>query len=375
MKDKLAELPISIQKDFNATLVLAYPLCILLSYKQYYPWYMEHYIQPWGIECSNHWTDIDMVDTLQNGYASGTFNRLLDVTPISYDMSRNISDIVSFLKEQIDNQRYVVLFIDDYYINGYRHFLHEHLIYGYNDSLKMFKSVNFKVSGTFSSVVLDYEMLENGFNNATDLYLERSDLLWLRSQAIVLFGRTSMEKVYPYSVSRIVRRLTDYASSRISSEEDYYLNFSNKSILNVVYGINVNNIVVKHLYNAMEYDTDADYNQIHLLYEQKKAINMRLQYLKSHLQENVVIEDEVMQYQQIEDAMNRIRMKLLKLRVKKTVNSEYKDSLSQIMHATQVMHAKEKEIMQDLLDKLISVESRRNDDYTNSSRYDDRLHA
>lgn len=77
-------------------------------------------------------------------------------------------DIINHIRTQINNNQYVSIFLNDYYVEGSRrkrHFDHEYLIVGYNDEKKEFDTVLYNRFHRYDHVPVKYSELEDGYRH------------------------------------------------------------------------------------------------------------------------------------------------------------------------------------------------------------------
>ncbi len=130
-------LPIKPDPNFQTSCWDANWLSLVLSDDKYLPWYIEHFI---SIHMRNnyivHYYDVYGID-----YCS-IYDEVLEIVPLEA-FYKDIDDVVSFTKKNIDNGYYVNFTLDLFYIdfsNDYNnnHNFHGPLVFGYNDEKKVF---------------------------------------------------------------------------------------------------------------------------------------------------------------------------------------------------------------------------------------------
>ena len=132
-------LPINIQKDFNAQLMYALPLCVLLVDDFYLEWFYENYVELFIVEQPNSTFAYGIFDALYYSSFDNISPRIMQYSYIGKYIMDIVDDIHPILKDRIDKKYYCVIFLDEYYIKQLNHnfnFPHEFLIYGYDNENK-----------------------------------------------------------------------------------------------------------------------------------------------------------------------------------------------------------------------------------------------
>lgn len=156
---KSYQLKICLQKEHNTSLLEAFPLCIILSEDSFKPLFYENFVNVFGFVKQTEDTDIWMIDSFsfEKGYHGGIFNEVLNLKSMSHTELDTIKDIVFFIKENIDRENYLVLFLDEFYLKSIRprmemHNTHELLVYGYDLEKDIVMAVGFDKNYSFSKI-------------------------------------------------------------------------------------------------------------------------------------------------------------------------------------------------------------------------------
>lgn len=154
---------------------------------------------------------------------------------------------------------------------------------------------------------------KKAFENAKNLYKNRTDVSWLGGQSIVILKDKEFSGEYPFDLKVFNTNLKNYLNSNVKQSEEYFYNFWSHDICEVQYGINTYNIVIKLLEFSIFDGIDFDYKQAHLLYENKCAIWTRLKYVSDKYDAHDLLQNLISKYEIIVNNLNVVRMKVIKI--------------------------------------------------------------
>ena len=235
--------------------------------------------------------------------------------------------IVDFLIDRVDEQNYVELMVNEYYIPGTSSYLkydftHNIFIYGYNKREQYFYARHMK-HDLFQDAKLEFEVVAKSFEHAIDTK-----------------GWNGYSKVYTKSIpqykfnpTRFQRFVEDYLHSRDQYGE-----------ADVVYGLKVYDLVVDYFKKLDQGLTTSDIRVLHCLWEHKKSMSYKVNYLSS--QKIMAIDKERLhQFEEIENDA----LKLRNLHLKKIIVNEKNACFEDIVK--KILELKEKEL--HLYDRFI----------------------
>lgn len=131
-------LPLKPNPNFQTSCWDASWMAIILSNDKFLPWYIEHFIRI-HIENINLVRYYDPYDDIE--YFS-IYNEILELIPLEVFL-KDVDDVISFTKKNIDNGYYVNFTLDLFYIDfakdyNKNHNFHGPIIFGYSDEKKVF---------------------------------------------------------------------------------------------------------------------------------------------------------------------------------------------------------------------------------------------
>ncbi|MCL6591632.1 MAG: hypothetical protein K6U80_16980 [Firmicutes bacterium] len=276
-KNEQVELKIKLQKEINAYLHRSLPLCIILADNRFLPWYYEHFIEIVSYTNNSGGVNIDFLEP------EAPYNNILRWICLGYELLTNISSIVDYVREKIMLGYYVIIHLDEYYVpqkSPYNcHYVHQSLVYGYNDSEKHFKVIGFNEKITFTSLTIDYDAFNEAYEKGKIYFKETAP--WAANSAIELLKPRDFLVDYPFSIKRFYNKLQNYIYSNGDSSVVYCSKFDKRLISEnqIKYGMNVYQDVIRCLENLLKNNVLIDYTDIHLLFEHKAALNKRFQYI------------------------------------------------------------------------------------------------
>lgn len=201
-----------------------------------------------------------------------SFCPYLRVQNIKYSLlKKNNISITKFIIEALNDDNYVDVYLNEYYVpqgKGYGKYdyYHGNMIYGYDLQTEIFNIVGYDEN----SLVRHSEITFKQFEKAI---IEDGREGWYRT------GLLSIFKLHPYftytfNVKLMITQLEDYINSK-NSLNGFYLMENEDS--RVVHGISVYDYLKENITNFQR-----DVRPLHVIWEHKKMMLIRLNYLKFH---------------------------------------------------------------------------------------------
>lgn len=272
------ELNIVLQKEITSYLHFYQYLCIILAYKENYPWFYENYI-----EIRSFFSSISkrFKGTVGLEYHR-ELEKIADGKAFGYPDLLNVGNIVEFIKENINLGYYVIIAVDEYYLpekHCYKsiHNVHPSLIYGYDDLNKKLFAIGWTNAQILGKMLFDYSMFteayETGKKNYKDTYP------WGDVCAITLFTLKPRESLYKLGINVFLKRFENYVNSINYSTQKGSL--SPEEIEINKFGIDVYDVIIKGLNDQLGDIEPVDYRGIHFITEHSLGLYNRLNYLES----------------------------------------------------------------------------------------------
>lgn len=256
--------------------------------------------------------------------------------------------IVSMLVKLINEEKYICIYLDEFYIENSRkykfeHFEHEFLIYGYDLVNKTFDCMFYGMDKHYKSRQVLFDSLNKGFYSEylnrdlpVILYKFHIDNIWLRPLYNIDFKYVSL----------LIR---NYVEGHNFLYNRRNINPLNSNIINE-YGINVYNDLVHYIEDVKKNKTWVDIIPFYLFYEHKKCMGKRIAYLCEVGLDCKEIFDK---YQNIISEAQHIINLLLKVRIRiRNSNINQEKNLFTICEELLDMQENEKQVLLELIDKL-----------------------
>ncbi|UED72207.1 hypothetical protein [Brevibacillus sp. DP1.3A] len=320
----------------------AIPLTLLSLDKHAEQWIYSNYIQ---LKCSkdfmNHtpqdWFDFFTV------YPEFYENPYLHTERITIDTINNLDiNIINFVINSIDNGSYIYTHVDEYYIsdtvahNSF-HLPHAILIYGYNKGEKILNIAGFNKIQKYSFRTVDFSHFEKAFYKIADYKQEINS----RHKNYFKFSylmKLNQVKKYDFDISWVFDCLKDYIESKNTSGR--FRGFSN--IVDDYYGLETYSKLIDYYSSIPEDKRYLDIRPAHLLWEHKKIMFKRIQYIEKNKIANV--DGSLKVFEEIE----RISLNLRNILIKYTFNND-NSLIDKIITLLNTLETKEGNAIQKLL--------------------------
>ena len=287
----MKNLPLNPQTEINGYLFYTLPYSILYTFPEYRDYLMEHYLQCFGYIDERNYMIYGYADGI--GYHGDMFcdTGPLDIVFHSYALGLQL-DIKKYIISAIDNNNYVIIFADEYYLEtrpAYEkeHRLHEIIIFGYDD--ERFNYFVFDRKPFFAS--FPQSQIDDAYRFGYDMYMNtpiEARVNWVNDKSIVLMKAKPVQSPYIFSVNRFIENLQSYLKGEFSASYNSFV-FPQKRAYIGVYNTNL----VRYCAEKM-YPVDAVYilyPSIHAWYESKANLLTKIKYCyeKSNIENSGLI--------------------------------------------------------------------------------------
>jgi hypothetical protein len=262
---------------------------------------------------------------------------LADTQKIRKDViEKNGIDVVTFLKNAIDDDYYIYMCVDTFYISEYplynkSHFTHDMFVFGYDDSKSCFHIADFLFEGRYYDTEIPYEQLKVAFHSEYDFTNDFNGIQLLKAKEDV---------DYPFDINWIIMMLEDYAngfdtSKRFQSLGDPYVER--------VYGFGIYEEIIGFMRKTTNHYSVI--RALHVLSDHKKLMRMRIEYLMEHqyLGDPELLEES----RQIEKMAVVIRNSFIRYSVHPIA-----EKLQQIIEQIRQLQQREKPFIHQLIESL-----------------------
>lgn len=306
------ELKINIQNDINVYNHRAIPLCVVLTDKNLYPWYYEHFINVFSYTDSEGLMTYDFLEPWD------VYHTVIKERSLGSGMLERETDIISYIEEMINQGYYVNLCVDEYYFPGKEKYLKIHnvhfaLIYAYNKLKRTFKTVGYDENGFFTTITVSYKDLKESYEKGIKYYEVSAP--WTSENAVQLFSTIDFRRTYPFKLRRFLHELENYFNSTGEDSILYYWKYYSGEVR---YGIGIYDGIVENLQGILNgsFVNGFDYRLFHMIYEQKKSVLLRLRYIISlypHAGQAQQIMEYTGEYDSVAERFNTLRLTVFQM--------------------------------------------------------------
>lgn len=283
---------------------IAFPLSIIEQYNESKKWLYNNFIQLAYDKNKNSPVPFCfyMFDY--------TINPYLDVIKLTRGI-RSLVDfnIIKFAEKAIENEYYLYLNVDEYFIPNRRSYNHQHLshdilVYGFDKKRQVLKVLGYDKYMRFASSEVPYDEFMNAFTNLDKI---KNDC-----EQICLF-KTKIEQ-YEVNGDIIKERLIDYVESKNTSQQyaDLKVPWERSYGLSTYDSITADLVDVKR--NPLK---KIDPRNTLIILEHKKLMKERAEYLFS----NGIVNQEIdlLAYAELQELSRIIHLLCLKYNIKRDV--------------------------------------------------------
>jgi len=329
----------------------AYVLGILSNYEECLPWFYNNYIQLYFSrryleERGEFWLDFfpDLMVIFE------------DVPWLEYHrmdketIFNNNIDLNKFIIDYINRGYYFFTCADEFFIPGkvaYNrlHFTHDIMVYGYNLEKKTYNIAGFGTHYMYKASEVSFEEFNLAFNNA----VSKKNLISLLKK-VEDFNKYKYDfriGKYDFDIKLVVEMLSDYLYSRNSTERlGIYRNPDDD-----FFGMKIYEYLKMYLERLLDNKVRFDIKPIHILWEHKKCMLLRIKYMreKGFLNSSSVAYEG---YMKIEKEVLMLRNAILKYQL-----SGSKDIIEKIIPSIRDIAAEENRVLEDLINEIRKTNS------------------
>lgn len=312
MERTSVELPVIIQEDMSTYLFLALPMCVLRIEDKLEPWFYENFVNIYMKEPN---------DFLYIGYDfrnDGIFDPF-KAESISFKRLAP-ENIVDAVYNAMKANSYCYIFLDEYYIEASNYYrknkrIHDSLIYGYDAEKDCFLAIAMNHNERLDKLQYPVSQFVEAYTSAA-CYKQDAEY-----RPIVFFQQKYYPLPYVFSLERFITSLEDYLNSK-NCNHVQYLQEPERSIK--CFGMDAEKQFLKDIQNCEELELDFfHFRSICFLYEHKKGLKQRFQYILSASFSERLSRD-IEAFGTVVNAYNIIRMLILKYRILQEAGSKNK---------------------------------------------------
>ncbi|MCH5267839.1 MAG: hypothetical protein J1E62_05780 [Lachnospiraceae bacterium] len=215
--------------------------------------------------------------------------------------------ILDFLRGQLCRGYYVNVHLDEFYMSSKdycdkRHFVHENLIYGFDDEKREFYAYGMTKRQQTAEFTISYEEFLPAYEKGKLFYFCGADYLDIEGYyPIIVYSIPALDK-YEFTENVFVHKIAAFLNPDDDEpvENDIH-----------VYGKNVYDWILQDL-TGEKIRNIVDYRVIHLLYEHKKCICSRMEYLLERDMLSEANQKLLEEMKEVVSAFQKVRLLYLK---------------------------------------------------------------
>jgi len=268
-------------------------LSILSTDDAYLPWFHSNFIQMYCLKDFHDFNRDVPLDFYMgprkdfNYYLNNNWLTYLSTEKQLIESTCN-GDTINFITQCINNDLYVALYLDEFYIEDRwayndRKWEHENLIFGYDLERKVFNMIGYRgANRKFEASEISFDVFIQAYNDCdrTNQYY-RNQLYLIRK---VVRAEDIYEINYKFNLDFVIRSLEEYVQSADSSKN--FAMFQN-NLSHLGFGLDVYKYLKANLTEFW-----FDFRSMHVLWEHKNCMLARLEYMHA----NGYLEEESFQY-------------------------------------------------------------------------------
>lgn len=172
---------------------------ILLNYEQGREWVAQNFINYFVLydenlkEIKPHFISISDIYFGGNYqmFSQNIFSPFLFCYSVPIKMMDKVMNLISFIKESINNDFYINLFVNRKYVKSASYdvdYTHETFIYGYNDIEKKVYICDYFKGSSYDKFECSYEEIETAFKLCDDYYIAENKKIPIHSVMLVKYN-------------------------------------------------------------------------------------------------------------------------------------------------------------------------------------------
>ena len=253
-------------------------------------------------------------------------------------IDKNFPSFTEFALHCINSDYYPYVFLNRFYIEcseNYmkNHFPHQMFLCGYNDVQNTFLGADF-FHGVYEFKEISFENIEKGYQKYSKTIKHNGN--W-HFPEVIMYGFKQIDWKFDFEI--LISSLEDYLYERDSTKIFYYW-FPQNVQKKLQYGLAYYKTLLQLLSDGI-----ADIRAFHILYEHKKMMNMRLEYLSNTF--NYTNSEVSNAYKKFEEIALIMRNIILKCNFKKKDDCFYN-----IKEMIEDLKSEEIEVLYILIDSL-----------------------
>lgn len=314
----------------------AYPLTAAMAHKDFNAWFFSNYIQlEYNVDCN----EINFLTCMICGNC--IYVPILDYRILDLEFLHTCrTDIIDFVINSIDMGYYITTYLDEFFIPdriSYKkmHNRHDIMIFGYDSKEKLFKVVGYNCNRSYSVSNISFSEFNDAYINSIS---KKNDVILFKAK-----DNLSYQPSFEFDIKNVKYLLEDYVKSYDTSDKLRMLNNPKSSY---VYGIQAYKEIIKY-YKSEKSNEQCDIRVPYLLWEHKKAMVSRIEYLseKGYIEDSDRLLD---MYTELRDTAQGIINMILKY----YYSRDNKNLFAAAIESLEKMYSIDAMATEDLLNRL-----------------------
>ena len=277
---------------------------------------------------------------------------VVEVDRKTYFDMKECKDIITFTKSAIDKDYFVDIHLDEFFLDSKdfyekEHFVHESLIYGYDDTEKKFYAYGFVKNQSMKKFCITYDCYQLAYENGKIFYWKGAGYLYGDYPYPIDVRRINYKCAVEFDFEKFINKLKSYVHPSMDEivEDDIH-----------IYGSNVCKHVADSIILGKKH---VDFRCINLLYEHKICLMNRFRYIMYQFNVKEELHDEYLKFQNIISAYRKIRLQYLKQLMKENkdeivLSKSIIDKTTRELIGMEIykIHYEERTILIELIEKM-----------------------
>lgn len=323
-------LSVHLQRDYNTYLWGALPLCVVLGDRERLPWYHERFVQLYS-EYPLSGSEPPHADFL-DAYA---YTDVLETRTLDRREAGAIGPVVDFLRACTDDGWYCVIFVDDHHLRGRRTpFVHEFLVFGYDDHERQLHAAGFDRHQVFDCLRFGYQAFTEAFERGMTQIASPGPFSFIRSPVQLLRPVVTRASFDP---SRLALRLGQYLEASggatadspaaswwraLKTHGDWWKGplprgdgaslGASLDDVEIKAGLDVYDHLAAHLEQVAGGRHRIDYRLFHLLAEHKRAVLSRTEFVRDRYGLGSELDELIPVLRDVSEKANTLRLLALR---------------------------------------------------------------
>ncbi|MCP1132410.1 hypothetical protein NKT34_03850 [Paenibacillus polysaccharolyticus] len=255
----------------------AFYLSIISENKECQPWIYSNYTNLFLSELPNNEFFLDFFVQTPEHHFNPWFK---DSQRLHRDLIlKSIPDLISFIKDQINSNYYILTHVDEYFIpntNSYNNdrYTHAVMVFGYDDSTREFQLAGFFNDRIYSQTTVSYDEFKKAFEECHiyDDYLNFTHLLKINPEY-------HNGKIYNFSISYFAECMENYYTS-FNEMKNFQSFYTPELYSDRTFGLNIYKKLTAFLALNLSEKLNLETRFLYTLKEHKKFMNLKINYIE-----------------------------------------------------------------------------------------------